>query len=298
MLDTPGPLRISSWAIVNATGYTLFRFAAAVLEGLPCRARSLVADLSALGYYCLSPGRRRNVRGNLSIIGEIPTRSEIYGVFRNHVINMMEMFASSRWSDAEISSRIEFPQREILDNALSAGRGVILATAHRGNWELPALLLGSLGYRLGVVAGIQMNPLLTDEVKRVKETRGIEVIGPEKPYRKLYRVLGEGGIVALLLDGDVFTGGSPVEIFGRKVSLPRGAARLAERTGAPVLGAYCRRLSDDRSRISMEIVLAAGEAARMGERASQERIYRVIEKYIEGNSDQWCIFRRFWEEAA
>ena len=95
--------------------------------------------------------------------------------------------------------------------------------------------------------------------------------------------------------GDVY---KRQELFGRKVSLPRGAARLAMRTGAPVLGVCCRRLDDGRSQLNMEILLAPGEAASAGENNTQQKIYSAIEGYIRDNADQWCIFRRFWEDTA
>jgi KDO2-lipid IV(A) lauroyltransferase len=283
---------------VITTGSAIFRVAAAVLDSMPGSVRGLAADCTALGTYFLSPGKRRNVLSNLSVVGAPRSGGDIRGIFRVHSLNIMEMFASSRWDGRKITRRVEFPGRDILDRALSAGNGAIIATAHIGNWELPALLLSSEGYRLGVVAGEQMNPLLTDSVRRAKESKGIEVIGPGRPYRRLYRLLRDGGIVALLLDGDIFEGGTRAELFGRTVSLPRGAARLAERTGAPVLGAYCRRIRDDLSRISMETVLEPGEAGVTGEEEAQARVFSAIERYIRENSDQWCIFRRFWEGAA
>jgi len=277
-------------------GTTLFRVTAAILDSLPGRLRSIAADFSAIGSYCLSPEKRRNVHCNLAVVGAPSSGGKVYGIFRNQSINLIEMFASSRWDGDEIIERVDFPTRHILDEALAAGKGVILATAHLGNWELPALLLASLGYPLSVVAGEQMNSLLSDSVKRAKEEKGIAVIGPGQSYRKLYRILQNGGIIALLLDGDVFEGGVPVDLFGRQVSLPRGAARLAMSTGAPVLGTCCRRLDDDRSQMNMETILAPGEAARAGESGALHAIYSAIEGYIRSNSDQWCIFRRFWEE--
>jgi KDO2-lipid IV(A) lauroyltransferase len=284
--------------VVKVTGKTVFSVTAAILDSLPGRVRSIAAYISALGSYSLSPGKRGNVRDNLSVVGSPPSSGEIFGIFRNHSMNIIEMFASSRWDSGEISERIEFPQRHILDGALAAGKGAIFATAHIGNWELPALLLGSLGYRLGVVAGEQMNSRLTDSVKRAKEDKGLEVFGPGQPYRNLYRTLRNGGIIALLLDGDVFEGGMKAEFFGREVSLPRGAARLATGTGAPVLGTYCRRISRDRSRITMETILAPGEAESRGEKVAQRMIFDALESYIRDNADQWCIFRRFWEDVA
>ncbi len=278
-------------------GTTVFSVTAAILDSLPGRVRSFAADLSAMCSYCLSPGKRRNVRCNLSVVGAPRSGGDVYGIFRHHSMNLIEMFASSRWDGEEIKNRVDFPHRHVLDEALAAGKGAILATAHLGNWELPCLLLGSLGYHLSVVAGEQMNSLLTDSVKQVKKEKGIVVIGPEQSYRMLYRILQAGGLIALLLDGDIFEGGVPVELFGRRVILPRGAARLAMSTGAPVLGVCCRRLDNERSQLKIEPLLAPGEAARLGENRAQHMIYSAIEGYISDNADQWCIFRKFWEDA-
>ena len=283
---------------MNVTGNAVFGITAAVLDTMPGSARDIAARISALGLLCLSPGKRRNLRRNLSAMGAPAGNREILGIFRNHSLNMMEMFASSRWSGEEIDRRIEFPCSDLLEEALSEGRGAIFATAHIGNWELPAFYLASRGYRLSVVAGEQMNSLLTDPVRRAKEDAGIEVIGPGSPYRRLYRTLREGGIVALLLDGDVFEGGTPAKLFGRTVTLPRGAARLAMGTGAPVMGTFCRRIGGGRSKISMETILAPHEAGRLGEETAQRRIFGALEGYIRDNSDQWCIFRDFWKGAA
>lgn len=265
---------------------------------MPGPARGLLTETAAAGYFLLAPGRRRNVRENLAAAGTSASRGAVYGVFRGHVLNMIEMFRSSRWNGRALAARLEFPDRALLDETLSARRGAVLATAHIGNWELPALYLASLGYRLHAVAGVQMNTLLTGPLREAKERRGITVVGPDRSYRHLYRALRAGEIVALLIDGDVYTGGERVRLLGRNVRLPSGAARLAARTGAPVVGAYCRRIGDDRSRIHLETILEAGEAAWLGPAAAHERIAGALGRFIGANSDQWCLFRRFWGDAA
>lgn len=284
-------------SIVNTVGHRVFSVTAAVLDALPGPARRLVTEIAAAGHY-LSPGRRRNVRENLAAAGGDSSRGAVYRIFRGHAVNMIEMFRSSRWDRDALARHIEFSDREILDEALASGRGAIFATAHIGNWELPALYLASIGYRLHVVAGVQMNSMLTAPLRDAKQRRGVTVVGPDGSYRGLFRALRAGGIVALLIDGDVYTGGEPVDLLGRTVVLPAGAARLAARTGAPVIGAYCRRTGGDRSRIYMETVLAAGEATAVGAARAQEAIAAALGRYIAGNSDQWCLFRRFWGDAA
>lgn len=275
-------------------GRLAFRTAAFVLARLPAGLRRMLAGAGALLDYAASPRRRRNVRSNLVGAGAAADPSSVLGVFRHHAANMTEIFAASRWDSETIRRRIPDTDTGAIDEALSKGRGVILVTVHAGNWELAALYMSHAGYRMHVVAGVQMNRILTDAVKDAKQRLGIEVINPENSYRKLFKALGGNGVVALLLDGDLFTGGAPVELFGKRISMPRGAVQLCERTGAPIIGGYCRRLEHDRYSIHLEKILDPETDGPIGEEESMKKLYGRIEDYIAINSDQWCMFRDFW----
>jgi len=245
--------------------------------------------------YYLSPAKRRNVAENIAgAAGRAPSRRTVLGIFRLQAVNIIEMFASSVWDKRAIAGWFEFEGREELDRALAEGAGVILVTAHIGSWELGALSLDALGYRLHVVAGVQMNRLLTGAVREAKERHGIEVINPEDSSRRLLKALAGGGVLALLVDGNVFTGGAEVPFFGRRVKLPAGPVRLALASGAPVIGGYCRRIGDRRFKVHLERIASAREIEALGEEKSLEHVYGAVERYIGKNPDQWCMFRRFW----
>lgn len=275
----------------------MFRSAALVLDRMPVGMRHFVAGAGALLGYISSPRKRRNVRRNLEGVGAAADASAVFGVFKHHATNMVEIFASSRWDADEIRSRIQGAELDIIDRALAAERGVILVTVHAGNWELAALFLSLAGHRMHVVAGVQMNRLLTNAVKDAKHRFGIEVINPENSYRRLFTALESNGVVALLLDGDVYSGGSPVDLFGRKIIMPRGAVQLSERTGAPILGGYCRRLGRDEYRIHLEKILDPAIDGHRSEEESMRLLYDRIEEFIARNSDQWCMFRDFWGDS-
>lgn len=279
-------------------GTFIFRLTATVASALPGPARGALADASALVFYASSPAKRSSVRENLSNAGSPAGHRAIFGVFRHHARNIVEMFASSRWSDERIRRHIEVDGGEALNEALKAGAGVILVTGHIGNWELGALYLASLGHRLHVVAGVQMNKLLTGAVKDAKEARGIEVVNPSTPYRRLLRALESGGVVALLIDGDVYTGGEEILFFGKPVKAPDGPVRLSRASGSPIVAGYCRRLGEDRYRIHLETILGAREAASLPDDQALGRVYGALERYVSDNADQWCIFRPFWGRAS
>lgn len=283
-------------AIVDGIGELTFRTVSWLLDSAPAGLRRLFAEIGALLDFALSPGKRERVRRNLRSIGGSTGRSDVLGIFRHHAYNMVEMFASSRWNDEDVSRRIEFADTSILDRALEEGKGIILVTVHIGNWELAAQYLGHRGYSMNVVAGVQMNRFLTGAVKRAKERQGIRVFNPEHSYRKLFKALSSNGLVALLLDGDIFRGGTEIEIFSKRTMMPRGAVRLSARSGAPLIGGFCRRVGRERYRIHLEHIISAEESRRAPEEEMQKKLYRRIEDYISSNSDQWCIFRDFLGE--
>ena len=56
-------------------------------------------------------------------------------------------------SREDLLASIEIVGREHLEEALSRGRGCIIASSHLGNWELGAVMIAQLGYTLHAVAG-------------------------------------------------------------------------------------------------------------------------------------------------
>jgi lauroyl/myristoyl acyltransferase len=280
--------------IVEDIGKLTFRLIAVLARAVPASVRNGVAVLCAGVEYTLSRSKRNNVAENMAAAGLPPTRARVFGVFKLQATNVIEMFASLAWDDDTIVGWCDLEGREALDRALAGGKGAVVVSAHTGSWELGARCLQALGYRLHVVAGVQMNRFLTGAVKEAKEKRGIEVIGPDKSYRRLLKALAANGVVILLVDGNVYTGGIDLPFFGRIARLPDGPARLSRASGAPVLGGYCRRMGTRAHRLHVEHIMDAREIEADAEREALTRIYGAVERFIEPNADQWCMFRRIW----
>ncbi|UCF06701.1 MAG: lysophospholipid acyltransferase family protein [bacterium] len=275
-------------------GKLIFTLAALFLNAVPGALRDCIAGTGATIYFLVSPTSRKNVRKNLVGIGARVSNGAVLGILHNHVRNILEIFASSRWHPKRIEQCVTCEGREALESAIRTGKGAILVTAHVGNWELAALYLRTLGYGIHVVAGIQMNRLLTRAVKEAKEAKGITVVGPDRSYRNLIEALNSNNLVALLLDGDIYTGGEVVPFFGKEVPLPRGPIQLGRRTGSPIVGGYCRRINGGAYHLHLETIFEAGELEHMPEPHALRRLYARVEGYIRANNDQWCMLRDFW----
>ncbi len=282
--------------VVIRIGKSLFKLTALALDSLSEATRDRAIGICAHVQEIVSAKRKRNIEKNLIGIGVEPTRETVLGIFENHTRNIVEMFTASRRTVDEIRNVVTSNGLDVLDDALAAGRGIVLVTVHVGNWEFGALYLGSLGYRLFTVAGVQMNRLLTGALSDVKARRGITVVNPEHSYRSLFRALGTNGIVALLLDGDIFMEGVEMNFFGRRTTLPKGAVRLARMAGSPIVGAYCRNLGAGKHRIHIERIISGAEIAELTDSEALAMLYHTAERFIESNFDQWSMFRDFWGE--
>ncbi|HEY8682695.1 MAG TPA: lipid A biosynthesis acyltransferase [Rhodanobacter sp.] len=131
----------------------------------------------------------------------------------------------------------------LLDAALAAGNGVIIAAPHLGCWEL-------LNYwlcRKTPMAILYRPPRIAAIEALLRKARG--ALAPEQVradgagVRTLYKRLAAGGTVGILPDQKPRAGeGQFAPFFGREALTMVLLPRLAARTGATVLFAFAERL--------------------------------------------------------
>jgi len=123
--------------------------------------------------------------------------------------------------------------------AREAGRGVVLALPHAGNWDHAGAYLGARGIPFTTVAERLRPEQLYDRFLAFRSSLGMEVLpltgGERPPYDVLVERLEAGGVLCLLADRDLSARGIDVRFFGATARMPAGPASLALRTGAVLL---------------------------------------------------------------
>lgn len=144
-------------------------------------------------------------------------------------------------------SRVHVEGVEHLRRAAAAGRGILVLTAHYGNWELLAAAHGLTGLPLSFVVRPLDDPILDDLAGRFRRRSGAELIVKHRAVREVVQALRRGRMVGILLDQNATRGeGVFVPFFGVPASTSKGLALLALRTGAPVVPVFLRREPDGR----------------------------------------------------
>ncbi len=135
----------------------------------------------------------------------------------------------------------------LFDAAIASGKGVIVAAPHYGNWELLNQWLAAhtplaILYRPpdSALGEAFLRQVRADDADRVTQIRA-EAAG----IRQLFKRLRDGGVVGILPDQQPKRGdGEFAPFFGLPAYTMTLLPRLAERSGATVLFAYCERVGD------------------------------------------------------
>ncbi len=132
--------------------------------------------------------------------------------------------------------------QDLYDAARATGKGVIVVAPHYGNWELLNQWLASRGPFAFVYAPPE-SPVGDAFLQLARGGDNVRQVRAEGPaVRQLFKVLKEGGTVAILPDQQPKNGdGVFVPFFGVQALTMTLVNRLAERTGATVLYAWCER---------------------------------------------------------
>jgi KDO2-lipid IV(A) lauroyltransferase len=134
--------------------------------------------------------------------------------------------------------------RATLAEAREAGRGVILVTAHLGPWERLAGVLVEAGFPLTTPVRTSYDPRLEATVHaRLRGQHGVRAVDRDAkttPYA-LLRALKRGEVVGFLIDLQTRVASVRVPFLGVPAWTPSAPARLALRTGAPVVVAIATR---------------------------------------------------------
>lgn len=135
-----------------------------------------------------------------------------------------------------------------LDAAIAAGRGVIIAAPHYGNWELLNQWLAART-PLAILYAPPDSPVMDAFLNLVRMASGddagrvIQIRAERSAVRQLFKHLEGGGVVGILPDQQPKQGeGEFGPFFGVPALTMPLLGRLAARTGAPVLLAYCERI--------------------------------------------------------
>lgn len=179
---------------------------------------------------------------------------------------------------------------------LQAGRGVVVALPHTGNWDQAAAWVIGRGARFTTVVERLEPESVYDRFIAFREGLGMEVLpatGGPHPFGTLAQRLRAGKLVTLLCDRDVTGRGIEVDFFGERALMMGGPAALAVQTGAALMPATLWYEGERWGvHIYEEIPVPAVGDRRQKAAAMTQEIARAFERGISEHPADWHMLQR------
>lgn len=224
---------------------------------------------------------------------------------RSYARYWMEAFRLPSLSREQILRGFRLDGEEEFARAVAAGRGVVVALPHAGNWDAAGAWVAARGWPLTTVAERLKPEGLYRRFLAFRERLGMEIIptegGERPPIELLAERLRAGHVVPLLADRDLSARGVEVTFFGGRTRMPVGPALLALRTGAPLYVASMWYEADvARARLHGPLAVPPPESGPLDARvrALTQQVADQMAAGIARHPQDWHMLQRLWLDDA
>jgi KDO2-lipid IV(A) lauroyltransferase len=269
-------------------------------RAVPRPVRVALASAAAAAGSAWFPTERRRVRENLARVCPAlaaPERERLVdAVFRHFAICFADLISTNRRRRRPERMVAGIEGDEHLQAALAGGGGLVLLTAHLGNWELGGRLLAArLRRPTHVVVAGEADPGVERFLRGGDSPVRFVRLGAPASMVGLVAALRRGELVALQGDRALGTrGDTPLDFFGAPACFPRGPFVLARAAGVPVLPSFCLL---DRGRRYRVVLAPPIRVAAGGEDEALARWVAVLETAVRRAPEQWFNFYDVWSTA-
>lgn len=251
-------------------------------------------------YYHLAARQRQRaitqMQEGLKISAEQADRI-VVELFNNLGQTFLEVMYMPALTPEKIRRYVTVENMHYLKDALAEEHGVVLLTAHIGNWEWLGATLAMADLPVTTVIKRQPNDQHTQILNEYREMVGIEVfargttelVGAAKALKK-------GKILAFLADQDAGPNGVFVKFLGKMAATPLGPGVFAKRFKSPVVPVFIVRNPDGGHKVLVNKPLYYQDTGNETDDLYliTEQMTRVIEATIREYPANWLWFQKRW----
>jgi Kdo2-lipid IVA lauroyltransferase/acyltransferase len=263
----------------------------------------LADGLASLAYLLFKGFRSRSRENIAAAFDEKLSATAVENIARRSLRNFfrdcVEIGIVLESSDEEVRAQVPISGKEYLDTALEKGSGVVVLSAHLGNFFLLGTRLAVDGYPVFVLVNQPSDGQFAELMDRYRlkvKQRTIHARPRRAALKQLNEILRRNEIAIVIADEYRRGNGIPVPLFGHTVLARRGPATLALRTGAAVVPACLVRQADDSLQLVIEPELEFDRSGTTKAQVTENtvRLTRWLESTVRRYPDQWNWMNIHW----
>lgn len=281
--------------------YIIYRIAQVIVMVLPLRFAYCFACFVADIHFYISRRDRNLVINNLKTVfggADKKTRRIAREILRNFAKYLVEFLRFSRMGKTYFKEHVIVDGMDNLKRAFAAKKGVIMFSAHLGNWEWGAAIVAHLGYPISVISLAHKDRLVNNFFIKRRSIMGVKNIPLGGSVRKSLELLKNNEAIGILPDRDFSNNSVPVDFFGRTAYMPAGVGLFAVKTKCALLPTFVIREKERKYRMifgkPLEHEFTGDRRADM--KSIIQKTTDTIAKYVRLYPEQWFMFDNPWKK--
>lgn len=286
----------------NILEYIPFVFLDKIIRILGINLSRKFSTILAFIFFYLIPIRKQvvfeNLRKAFPEFEEEKINEVAFSCYRNIIISFFEILYMQKMSRPEIINMLNLDNADLIIKNYQYGKGVILLSAHFGNWELIAASVSArVNIPFHVVVKHQSNPYVDRKINSVRVKWGNEIVSLGISIRNIYKELKNKNLVAMIADQRGPADGLRIKFFGKDTAVYTGPAILAIKTGAPLIYGITIRQPDYSYKVVLEKINVENLPDDEEEKVKEicQRLASFLEKYVRQYPEQWLWMHKIWK---
>lgn len=223
-------------------------------------------------------------------------KKQIYRHFSVMIVEILNLFAKKKPDG--ILKTIEVKNAQAITKALDRKKGLVVFSAHFGNWELVPFVLDKIfPGKICSIARKMDNPLVEKLVLKFRQYMGSQIIYKENSIRRILLNLNQNKIIYLLIDQNTHPKESVlVDFFRKKTGVVTSVSQLGIKRDIPIIPLF---LHYEKEKIILDI-LEELKIKKTGNTQDDillltQQCTSLIEQKIMEHPTQWFWFHNRWK---
>lgn len=162
--------------------------------------------------------------------------------FEQLVMMVMDVLFTPRLVKLETwPTMFSFRNIERIKWMMKEEKGLLMVTAHYGNFEIIGYLMSLYGLKIYSIARPLDNPFINRWLMSVRESRGQKIIYKKGAAEMMDQLAADGATLCFIADQDAGKKGVFVDFFGRKASTYKSIGLVAMQYNLPIVIGCCRQ---------------------------------------------------------
>lgn len=271
-----------------------------LFELIPIKSAYYLCKYLGLFFYYFLPIRRTTAYFNLKRVFPNKSDIEIYNIIKEMYVNFSYFFLESIIMGKlreTLTKNVKVFGLENLDAAVNRDNGVVLYTAHIGNWHIMGQKLVDSGFKINNLIKRQRNPYVFDKEVKAMEKCGMKTTILQKTPKNIFKALKDKDIVEFLADQDAGDDGIFIDFFGVKASTAIGPALFSLKMESPIV--FVVDIRNKENPLKHEVYIEGLDYSITGKfdediKHLTEILTKKLEKYIIAHPEQYFWLHKRW----